>query len=119
MTALSFGLDVKWRNDIYLTQNLVSLDSEKDHDRMAAKYIEEFEASKGLQKLSLDHLNDPQVKHIAIANPVTAPYGEAAIEVLRSLDLEKQLEKKLVYGEKHCPDQSIYRLQNCPNRIYG
>ena len=36
---------------------------------------------------------------IAIANPKTAPYGEAAIETLTSLKLKSQLEPKFVMGE--------------------
>lgn len=36
---------------------------------------------------------------IAIANPKLAPYGAAAIEVLRALGLEQQLGAKIVQGE--------------------
>lgn len=46
-----------------------------------------------------DSLGKPNIKHIAIANPKTAPYGQAAIEIFRNLDLLHGYKKKLVYGE--------------------
>jgi molybdate transport system substrate-binding protein len=44
-------------------------------------------------------LTTEKVKKIAIPNPQTAPYGQAAIQALKSLNLYTQTEKKLVYGE--------------------
>ncbi|MFO1417203.1 MAG: molybdate ABC transporter substrate-binding protein [Methylotetracoccus sp.] len=38
-------------------------------------------------------------KHIALANPKTAPYGAAAVEVMNRLGLYKTLEPKFVQGE--------------------
>lgn len=47
----------------------------------------------------MDLLTDPSVRHIALANPATAPYGAAAWQVLLAMDLLDQVEGKLVYGE--------------------
>jgi molybdate transport system substrate-binding protein len=44
-------------------------------------------------------LQKNEFKHLAIANPKTAPYGAAAQEVLEHLGLTKALEAKLVQGE--------------------
>ncbi|RXG28243.1 molybdate ABC transporter substrate-binding protein [Leeuwenhoekiella palythoae] len=44
-------------------------------------------------------LQSNAVKHIALANPKTAPYGEAAVAALSTLQLEEAVADKLVYGE--------------------
>lgn len=44
-------------------------------------------------------LESHRLHKIAIANPKTAPYGEAAIETLSALKLLSQLEPKFVMGE--------------------
>ena len=41
----------------------------------------------------------PAVDKLALANPKTAPYGEATIEILKSLGLYADLENKLVLGD--------------------
>ena len=50
-------------------------------------------------ELNIEMLADEKIKKIAIPNPETAPYGEAAIEVLKSKNLFEKTEKKLVFGE--------------------
>jgi molybdate transport system substrate-binding protein len=50
-------------------------------------------------ELSTDILATEKVKKIAIPNPRNAPYGEAAIQVLKSQSFFEKTEKKLVYGE--------------------
>jgi len=44
-------------------------------------------------------LSDSEIKHIALANPKTAPYGRAAMETLEKLGLAQALQNKLVFGE--------------------
>lgn len=48
---------------------------------------------------SLPDLTDRRVKHIAIANPKTAPYGTAAVEALKNAGILERVQDKLVYGE--------------------
>ncbi len=79
----------------------------------------------------LDILYDESVKKIAIANPVTAPYGRAAMDVViggykpkgggRSVDIER----KIVYGESVSQAFSYARTGNADvaitslSTIYG
>lgn len=44
-------------------------------------------------------LKSNEVRHIAIANPKTAPYGRAAVETLHGLKLYDTVQAKLVQGE--------------------
>lgn len=47
----------------------------------------------------LDVLNDPSVKKISIANPRHAPYGRAAVAVLKHAGLYERVSDRLVMGE--------------------
>ena len=51
--------------------------------------------------LNLLNPNNPQLRFVAIANPKTAPYGKAALEVLNHFGIGDSLKKKtkLAYGE--------------------
>lgn len=44
-------------------------------------------------------LSNPRVRHVAIANPATAPYGEAAVSFLNQKKWLAKVKPKLVYGE--------------------
>jgi molybdate transport system substrate-binding protein len=47
----------------------------------------------------LELLEETRVRHIALANPNTAPYGAAAQQVLEATGLAEKVREKLVYGE--------------------
>jgi molybdate transport system substrate-binding protein len=47
----------------------------------------------------LNVLQNPAVRHVAIANPATAPYGAAAVSLLKHKKLFDQLQPRMVYGE--------------------
>jgi len=49
--------------------------------------------------ISLNSLTSQKIKKIAIANPKTAPYGEAAKEALINLKLYNKLKPKFIYGQ--------------------
>ncbi len=51
------------------------------------------------EEVTIDLLDKKNTKHIALANPKTAPYGAAAKEVLAHYQLLEKVESKLVFGE--------------------
>ena len=53
-----------------------------------------LDLSKGLEVL-----NDPAVKRIAIAKPELAPYGDRAIECLKSAGLYDKVKDKIIYAD--------------------
>jgi molybdate transport system substrate-binding protein len=49
--------------------------------------------------LKMNLLLDAGIKKISVANPVTAPYGEKAVECMKYYGLYDKVQDKLVYGE--------------------
>ena len=49
--------------------------------------------------LSLSQLPQQNIRHLALPNPKTAPYGRAAAEALQQAGIYQALAPKLVYGE--------------------
>lgn len=58
-----------------------------------------WSADRDASKMDLSSLTDPSIRHIAIANPKHAPYGQRAVDALKSAAIWQQIEPKLVYGE--------------------
>jgi len=106
LTQLKSGLET----DLYL-----SADVAYAHDLAAAGLAAEadvFETGLGrlvvwvrnespldVDKLGAETLLDPAVRRIAIANPLHAPYGRAAVAFLEHLGLHERLAEKLAVGE--------------------
>lgn len=54
---------------------------------------------RSLKKGGAQMLQQPDIRHIAIANPATAPYGRAAYQVLDTMGLWDTLKPRIVQGE--------------------
>lgn len=46
-----------------------------------------------------DLLLSPEIKHIAVANPTSAPYGDAAVQALKYYGIYDTILPKIVFGE--------------------
>lgn len=46
----------------------------------------------------IEDLANPEVRHVAIANPQLAPYGQAAVEALKNLRLWDSVQNRIVYA---------------------
>jgi len=58
-------------------------------------------------------------RHIAIANPAVAPYGEAAKAALQSWGVWDSLEPRLLRTERRWAGASIHRHGQCGSRLCG
>lgn len=106
LTQLKSGLET----DLYLSADIAYA-----HDLAAAGLAAEadvFESGQGrlviwvrnespidVAKLGGEALLDMSVRRVAIANPVHAPYGRAAVAALDHLGLHDRLKEKLAIGE--------------------
>ena len=106
LTQLKSGLET----DLYLSADIAYA-----HDLAAAGLAAEadvFESAQGrlviwvrnespidVAKLGAEALLDTSVRRVAIANPLHAPYGRAAVAALEHLGLHERLNEKLAVGE--------------------
>lgn len=79
--AISEGLGVKGSSFTYALGRLVLFS--RDSKRVTG----------------LEGLRNRSLRNIAIANPATAPYGAAAVQVLQALNVFEALEPKIVQGK--------------------
>jgi molybdate transport system substrate-binding protein len=61
-----------------------------------------------------DILRSDKFKHLALANPKLAPYGAAAVETLRALNLYDALQDKIVRGENINQTYQFIATGNAP-----
>ena len=57
-------------------------------------------------------LESNDFRKLALANPRLAPYGRAAVQVLRALNLEQKLSSRLVYGESASQTHMLVATKN-------
>lgn len=84
--------DVKYPMELYNNGYTISEPTVYSFGNLVLWTLSDFEPT-------IERLTNKEIKHIALANPKTAPYGSAAIEVLKHYTLMDSLQNKLVYGE--------------------
>ncbi|RSD29102.1 molybdate ABC transporter substrate-binding protein [Mesobacillus subterraneus] len=93
--------------DIFAAANISFVDQLKEKDLIIPESQTTYAfgrigistlAKRPLLVETLDDLQKPEVKKIAIANPEHAPYGLAAKQALEAAGIWDQIEGKLVYG---------------------
>ncbi|MDN3642473.1 molybdate ABC transporter substrate-binding protein [Lutimonas halocynthiae] len=90
---LLLSADVKYPNELY--DNGFTIDQPKIY---AYGNLILWTVREGL-KPNLDSLVSRRIKHIAVGNPRTAPYGVAAMQVLKNTEIYDSVSDKIVLGE--------------------
>lgn len=92
--------DLYFSADITLAQQLVKAGFAASEARpYAFGRIVLWSNSLDASKLTLASLTDDKIRHIAIANPKHAPYGQRAEQALRKAGVWDKVVSKIVYGE--------------------
>jgi molybdate transport system substrate-binding protein len=58
-----------------------------------------FSTRKNIKNSDINILIDRKIRKIAIANPKSAPYGQATVEALKNAKIYNKVTKKIIYGE--------------------
>ncbi len=90
---LFLSADMKYPDTLFASGHADSLPRVYAYGAIVLWTLQEVDLSKGMEILASN-----SVRRIAIANPQTAPYGEAALEALNYYQIYEQVKPKLVYG---------------------
>ena len=90
---LFVSADIKYPNELYLSGLTMDKPMVYAHGKLVL-----WSASNGVIP-TLEQLTSDNITHVAIANPETAPYGAAALELLKKQGIYEQVKHKLVFGE--------------------
>lgn len=90
---LFISADMKYPMDLYLSDLTVN-----EPQIYAYGELVLWSQTEGLSP-TIEILTDDAISHIALANPKTAPYGRAAVEVLKHYKIYESIKNKLIYGE--------------------
>ncbi|MFQ5427609.1 MAG: molybdate ABC transporter substrate-binding protein [Thermodesulfobacteriota bacterium] len=94
--------------DVFISANSVFMDELARSNSLRADSVRPFArgrivlamlASSGVDVTNPGALSGGGIKKVAIANPLHAPYGRAAVEAMKSAGVWEEVRKKLVYGE--------------------
>ncbi len=91
---LFMSANMKYPNSLYKDKYAITKPVVYAQGGLALLSVHQRDFSKGLKILK-----DKNIKKIALANPKTAPYGEATIQALKKINLLKDLKPKFIYGE--------------------
>ncbi len=87
--------NLKYPNKIYKA----GISTDKPEVYAHGKLVVWSMKNEGTLPINLSYLDSEEIKHIAIANPKIAPYGQAALEALKFNKLYPSVKPKLVFGE--------------------
>lgn len=90
---LFLSADMKYPDSLFASGHADSLPRVYAYGAIVLWTLQEVELSKGMEILA-----SASIRRIAIANPQTAPYGEAALQALNYYQIYEQVKTKLVYG---------------------
>jgi molybdate transport system substrate-binding protein len=94
--------------DVFLSADMGRIERLKDKGLVLLDTIEPYalgtiviavNKASDIKAAGLRDLLNPRIRRIAIANPLHAPYGKAAMEALKSSGVWDGIRERLVYGE--------------------
>lgn len=94
-----FSADARRVDNLVKKGKAVEIDAGKKSFVYAKGKLALWRADADSSQQLREQLNSGDFNKLAIANPRTAPYGKASIEVLKEMELYEELKHKLVYGE--------------------